>query len=178
MAAKTWPLFLMTILTGLIFAKTLTTKWVPLYTLSGLIAICIGSGLLYSNLQHPSSDARWASTFLIGYGAGSTITPALFTVGLSMPRDIIARAIAAVEVVRLTIGFTSGPLAQHSIVVHGGNSPLRGIQWTMVYVVGFSAVSTLIVVLLLLKYYRNPQAPDFVRYIKEGRPAFDSPPLT
>jgi hypothetical protein len=161
-AASTWPLFLMTIVTGLAFSKILTTKWVPLYTLIGLIALCIGSGLLFNN--------RWAATFLIGFGAGSTITPALFTVGLSMPRDIIARAIAGVEVVRLTIGFTSGPLAQHSDLLHG-------VRSTMVYVVGFGMLSTAIVVALLLKYYRNPHAPDFVRYIKEGTPAFDSPPL-
>jgi MFS family permease len=191
-AAATWPLFLMTIVTGLLFSAILKTKWVPLYTLSGLMAICIGSVLLFSNQR--------AATFLIGYGAGSTITPALFTVGLSMPRDIIARAIAAVEVVRLTIGFTSGPLAQHSIVAHAVNEKtvgaivsgsgnaavssaaaisdlLRGIQSTMHYVVGFDVLVTLVVVVLLLKYYRNPHAPDFVRYIKEGTPAFDSPPL-
>jgi hypothetical protein len=168
-AASTWPLFVMTIVTGVVFAATLKTKWVPLYTLSGLIAICIGSALFFSNMR--------LATFLIGYGAGSTITPALFTVGLSMSRDIIARAIAAVEIVRLTIGFTSGPLTQHSIVVHGGSDVLRGINATMPYVVGFGALATIVVVALLLKYYRNPHAPDFVRYVKEGTPAFDSPPL-
>jgi hypothetical protein len=47
----------------------------------------------------------------------------------------------------------------------------------MHYVVGFDVLVTLVVVVLLLKYYRNPHAPDFVRYIKEGTPAFDSPPL-
>ena len=176
-AGSEWPLFLMTIVTGVIFGVMLKSRWVPLYTLSGLIAICAGSALLFQGLQTSAADTNSAATFLIGYGAGSTITPALFTVGLSLSRDIIARAIAAVEVVRLTIGFTSGPLTLHSIAVHGGNALLRGMHSTMLYVIGISAFATVVVIALLLRYYRNPHAPDLVRYVKEGVPAFDSPPL-
>jgi hypothetical protein len=199
-AGTVWPLFVMTICTGVVFAAILKTKWVPLYTLSGLVAICLGSGLLLTNLEHRSPAQEWASTFLIGYGAGSTITPGLFTVGLSLSRDIIIRAIAAVEVVRLTMGFISGPLAQHSIVAHASNEKavgaliangtaagasqlnaagdlIRGMDSTMTYVTGFAGLSVLLVVLLLAKYYHTPHAPDLTRYVKEGKPAFDSPPL-
>jgi heme/copper-type cytochrome/quinol oxidase subunit 2 len=91
-------------------------------------------------------------------------------VGLSMPRDLVARGIAAIEVVRLTLGFISGPLAQHADTLHG-------MRWTMVYVTGFALVASVALVLLLLKYYRRPHAPDLRRYVREGQPAFDSPAL-
>ncbi len=177
-AATAWPWFVMTIITGVLFALVLKTKWVPVYTLSGLVAICIGSGLLFANLLHRGPAAQWSGLALIGYGAGATITPGLFTVGLSLPRDIIVRAIASVEVVRLTLGFISGPLTAHSVAMHTrGTNLLGGIEATMPYIIGFAALAAVVVGVLLLKYYRNPQVPDIVRYVKEGKPAFQSPPL-
>ena len=196
-AATTWPLFAMTIVTGLLFAWILKTRWVPLYTLAGLIGITAGSALFLANLEHRQAVFAWTSLFLIGYGAGATITPGLFTVGLSLPRDIIARGIAAVEVVRLTLGFISGPLAEHTIVTHArsetaagklianGNAVghaaaanvLVGLHWTMLYVIGIGALATLAIAALLIKYYRTPHAPNVVRYVQKGEPAFDSPPL-
>jgi hypothetical protein len=169
-AAQTWPLFAMTVLTGVLFALVLRTRWVPVYALSGLIAICTGTGLLLGTMQNPSPAAQWASIVLIGYGAGSTITPGLFTVGLSVERNIIVKGIASVEVLRLTLGFISAPLVQHSDALHG-------MHWTLAYAIGFSGFAVIVTILLLMKYYRNPHAPNLERYVREGKPAFDSPAL-
>lgn len=169
-ASTVWPLFAMTVLAGLIFARALRTKWMPLIPLLGLLAICCGSGLFLAQLEKPSPALQWSSIVLIGYGASASITPGLFMVGLSMPRDLVARGIAVIEVVRLTLGFISGPLAQHADTLHG-------IRWTMVYVTAFALFASAVLVLLFLKYYRRPHAPDLGRYVREGRPAFDSPAL-
>ncbi len=169
-ASMMWPLFAMTVLVGVIFSLALRTKWMPLIPLLGLFAICCGSGLFLAQLEKPSPALQLASIVLIGYGASASITPGLFMVGLSMPKDLVARAIAAIEVVRLTLGFISGPLAQHADTLHG-------IRWTMVYVTAFALFASILLLLLLLKYYRHPHAPNLGRYVHEGQPAFDSPAL-
>jgi hypothetical protein len=169
-ASMVWPLFAMTVLVGLIFALVLRTKWMPLIPMFGLAAICFGSGLFLAQLEKPSPALQWGAIVLMGYGASASITPGLFMVGLSMPRNLVARGIAAIEVVRLTLGFISGPLAQHADTLHG-------MRWTMVYVTGFALFATVVMLLLLLKYYRRPHAPDLRRYVREGQPAFDSPGL-
>lgn len=199
-AALSWPLFAFTVVTGLLFAWMIRTKWMPFFVLTGLIAICVGSGLFFADLQHQSPALSWASTCLMGYGAGATITPGLFMAGLSVKRNLVARGIASIEVVRLTMGFISGPLAQHSIVSHARDErsvtgfmngdalatgtkaavvadTLRGMHWTMAYIIGFAGLATIVFVLLLFKYYKQPHAPDLERYVKQGKPAFDSPAL-
>ncbi len=98
------------------------------------------------------------------------------------------------------MGFISGPLAEHSIIAHARNERgvaalitkgktagmpqsaavadlVRGLHWTLAYVIGFSALGTLIMAGLLLRYYRSPQVPDITAYVKQGEPAFDSPSL-
>lgn len=182
-AAASWPLFAMTIVGGCAFAAVLKTKWVPLFTLAGLLAIAVGSALLLGGL--PRSQPL--STFLIGYGAATTITPGLFTVGLSLPRDLIVRGIASVEAIRLTLGFISGPLAQHAIVARVADAGavqtlpaaalIDGMRAAMRYVTGFGFAGVLLLLALLLLYYRRPQAPNLERYVERGEPAFDSPPL-
>jgi hypothetical protein len=161
-ASMLWPMFAMTVIVGLIFAVSIRTKWMPVVPLLGLAAICAGTASFWMQLQ--------AAIVLIGFGASASITPGLFMVGLSMPRNLVARGIAAIEVIRLTFGFISGPLAQHADTLHG-------VRWTTVYVTGFAAFATIAMLLLLMKYYRRPHAPDLRRYVKEGRPAFDSPAL-
>ncbi len=59
-AATGWPPFAMTIVTGIIFALSLKTRWVPLYAFSGLAAITVGTGLLLAAMETHAAAAKWS----------------------------------------------------------------------------------------------------------------------
>jgi hypothetical protein len=56
-----------------------------------------------------------------GFGAGLSVTPGLFLVALSFERPLVSRAIALLNLFRLTGGFISAPGVEHTIGSRAGD---------------------------------------------------------
>ena len=58
--------------------------------------------------------------FVAALGAGLSVTPGLFMVALSFERSLVARALALLNLLRLTGGFISAPGVEHTIGSRAG----------------------------------------------------------
>jgi hypothetical protein len=63
----------------------------------------------------PSARQVTALSFLAGLGSGCAVTPGLLLVALTYERAQVGRAIAMLNLLRLTGTYVTGPLTEHSI---------------------------------------------------------------
>jgi hypothetical protein len=109
-----WPTFLAAFVSGVVFARLIPTRWFVRIGSLGLVISALAA--LVANLSLPIDAARaaWIAP-LAGLGAGLAVTPGIFVVSLSFERALVARAIALLNLLRLTGGFISGPGVEHTI---------------------------------------------------------------
>ena len=197
-----WPEIGMSLLAGLTFFVAIKTRWLPRITVFGLFFLLAGTACLWFACAPAAPRIAPAIVAMLAFslGAGLTVTPGLFIAGLSVETNLVARGIAAVELLRLTFGFITAPGAQHTMLVHSGNEPavatfvttgvatgiahaaavhglLAGMRWTLGYVGAGCIVAIVFTTVMLRIYYSRPEPPDLRAYMKEGRPAYASPPL-
>ena len=109
-----WPEFFAALLAGAIFGRLVTTRWIAVVGMGGLGII--GLALVLVLARWPPTAAEVAAlTFLAGLGSGCAVTPGLLLVALTYPRRSVGRALAMLNLLRLTGTYVSGPLAEHSV---------------------------------------------------------------
>jgi MFS family permease len=109
-----WPEFLTAIAAGWVFGRVVTTKWVNLTGASGVVCIGIAAALARATAPVDARTVGWLC-LIAGFGAGLSVSPGLFLVALSFERALVARAIALLNLFRLTGGFISAPGVEHTI---------------------------------------------------------------
>lgn len=196
------PEIVMSIIAGLAFAIAVKTRWLPRNIVAGLFFLFIGSATLWfaSSPAAPNVALAIGAMLCFALGAGLTVTPGLVIAGLSVESQLVARAVAAVELLRLTFGFVTSPGAQHTMLLHSGNESaiatfvmtgvapglthaaaahalLTGMQWTLAYVSAGCVLAIAFTMAMLRIYYSRPEPPDLRAFVKEGKPAYSSPPL-
>jgi hypothetical protein len=83
---------------------------------------CIAAAAALARALAPV-DANTVSllSVIAGFGAGLSVTPGLFLVTLSFERPLLGRAIALLNLFRLTGGFISAPGVEHTIGGRAGD---------------------------------------------------------
>jgi MFS family permease len=109
-----WPEFLTAIASGYVFGRLVTTKWVVLCGATGLAFIALAAALARAVAPVDAATVGWLS-LIGGFGAGLSVSPGLFVVTLSFERALVGRAIALLNLFRLTGGFVSAPGVEHTI---------------------------------------------------------------
>ncbi len=109
-----WPEFLTAIASGYAFGRLVTTRWVVVCGAAGLVFIAVGAALARALAPVDAVSVGWLC-LLSGFGAGLSVSPGLFVVTLSSERAIVSRAIALLNLFRLTGGFVSAPGVEHTI---------------------------------------------------------------
>jgi MFS family permease len=109
-----WPEFLTAVAAGYVFGKFVTTKWVAVTGASGLVFIAIAAALARALSPVDAQSVGWLC-LVAGFGAGLSVSPGLFLVTLSFERALLGRAIALLNLFRLTGGFISAPGVEHTI---------------------------------------------------------------
>lgn len=112
-----WPEFLAALGSGFLFGRLVTTKWVSLSGASGLVLIALAALLARALAPVTATEVTWIST-IAAFGAGLSVSPGLFVVTLSFERALVGRAIALLNLFRLTGGFISSPGIEHTIGSH------------------------------------------------------------
>ncbi len=109
-----WPEFLTAIASGYVFGRLVTTKWVVVTGAAGLACIALAAACARAVAPVDATSVGWLC-LLGGFGAGLSVSPGLFVVVLSFELKLAARAIALLNLFRLTGGFISAPGVEHTI---------------------------------------------------------------
>ena len=109
-----WPQFLTAVASGYVFGRLVTTKWVVVTGAAGLVCIAVAAAFARAVTPVDATSVGWLC-LLGGFGAGLSVSPGLFVVVLSFERALVARAIALLNLFRLTGGFISAPGVEHTI---------------------------------------------------------------
>jgi MFS family permease len=112
-----WPEFPSALASGILFGRLVTTKWVVLSGAGGLCLIALAA--VIARVVGPV-DTREVEALCVlsAFGAGLSVSPGLFVVALSFERRLVGRAIALLNLFRLTGGFISAPGIEHTIASH------------------------------------------------------------
>jgi MFS family permease len=108
-----WPEFIVALVAGAVFGRLVATRWLVLTGTIGLV-ISAAAAAAAPLLPPAAASAPWLASFA-ALGAGFAVTPGIFVVALSFERAFVARAIALLNLLRLTGGFISGPGVEHTI---------------------------------------------------------------
>jgi MFS family permease len=112
-----WPEFPAAIASGILFGRLVTTRWVVLTGASGLCLIALAAAIARGLAPVGAREVE-ALCVLSAFGAGLSVSPGLFVVTLSFERARLGRAIALLNLFRLTGGFISAPGVEHTIGSH------------------------------------------------------------
>ena len=167
-----WPAPLGAAVAAAAFWRLFATRFVPILVDVGLVLLATGAVL---PLAFPDDAATvpWAA-LLLGLGAGSTVSPGLFIIGLGMPSDRLGRAFALVQLLRSVATYAVAPVVLALAAGHGAPSP-HGLRS------GFLAMSIValagLVVALVLPAVSGARlrAPDLESWLGGDR-AVPSPP--
>jgi MFS family permease len=109
-----WPEFLTAIVSGYVFGRVVTTKWVVVTGAAGLACIALAAVGARAISPVDATSVGWLC-LCAGFGAGLSVSPGLFVVVLSFEGALAAPAIALLNLFRLTGGFISAPGVEHTI---------------------------------------------------------------
>jgi MFS family permease len=109
-----WPAVVAVFFAGWLYGRLVTTRWVIIVGAAGVAVslMAVAISLLVRPLPFAGIEA---TLFVAALGAGLSVTPGLFMVALSFERALVARAVALLNMLRLTGGFISVPGVEHSI---------------------------------------------------------------
>jgi MFS family permease len=162
-------------LTAFAFGTLVRSRFVPALAWCGLLFSAAGAAVLTSVAGGPDAVVLVGSG-LVGLGLGSSVAPALFTVGFSLRAGQLPRVFAMLELLRGAAAFAAGPIIVHLAQTTGG-SPAAGTQisvWVCFAILVAGAIVSLYVFIL---GRARLQVPDIAHWEETGEPAWSSPPL-
>lgn len=98
---------------ALLFARLVRTRWVVVLAVPGLGCTALAAALALLLPVSPASAGVVAG--IAALGGATTIVPGLFLIALSFERVLVGRAIALLNLLRLTGGFLAAPLVAHEL---------------------------------------------------------------
>lgn len=174
-----WPQLAAGIVGAMIVGAVLTTRLVLTMPLVGMLALSLAAWQL-TGVDAQTSDALilWISAAL-GLGASLTVTPGLLMAALSVPPMLVGRAIALVELLRLTSAYMVGPVLVYFARSHGTQAAdlLPALHIAFWIVLGGMIAGIVVITLVYLSGGARLHPPGLNTFIEKGEPAFDSPPI-
>lgn len=158
-----------------LFKRLLPTRWLPVFAFAGL-AVAAGGCLLLLGLA--PSRAAWVTSgagLLLGFAAGSGVSPGLFMAGLSAPSNRLGPTFAFVELLRAEAAFLVGPMLVAGAM--GAGQLVEGIRSAVLILLVACGVLWVALLGVLLVGGARPHAPDLETWVDGEEPAFDSPPI-
>lgn len=162
-------------ITAFAFGTLVRTRFMPVLAWFGLLFSAAGAAVLTGVAGGPDVLVVVGSG-LVGLGLGSSVAPALFTVGFSLRAGQLPRVFAMLELLRGAAAFAAGPIIVHLAQTTGGSSA-AGTQ-TSIWVCFAILVAGAIVSLYIFILGRaRLNVPDIAHWEETGEPAWPSPPL-
>jgi hypothetical protein len=175
-----WPQIIGVGVAAIGFREILKTKLLPVFTLSGMLALIIATALLLASPPKVTSITTFVVFGLLGFGAGATVAPGLWMAGLSLKSEMIGRLFALVELIRSEANFLMAPIiVKIAVVVSGSTGAVAtsgfhaGASLTIIICVALAALG----IILFLSGGAQLQRPNLKQWLKEDKPAWVSPEL-
>lgn len=174
-----WPMLATSLLAAVIFGKVFSSRYVLLQPLVGMVDLVIAAWLLTTTTTGLGTGLMLWVAGLLGLGAGLTVSPGLFIAALSVRANLVGRAFALVELLRLAGAFALVPAFLYFGEIYGMQPQkfLLGahiVFW--VILIGLVCVIALITLVFFIGGARI-HSPNVRAYLERGEPAFESPPF-
>lgn len=173
-SALFWPEFVGALVTASIFGYLFFTRWIPLFSFTGLVGLAL-TGLALTGMATGSTALLALGTLGIGMGVGASVAPGLFVAGFSLPALQLPRVFALVELLRGVAAFLTAPLIIHLAVNYG--SLADGIEIATWVASGILAFGVLAVVAIVSVSGARVQEPEIESWLEGNGTAIHSPEL-
>jgi MFS family permease len=170
-----WPEFGAAVGAAILFGLLFRTRFVPVLAFGGM-AVLAGGAAVLSGVAHGPEALVVIGIGLVGFGVGSSVSPALFISGFSLRSAQIQRVFALVELLRGVAAFIAAPLLTH-LAMTVAPSPASGVSVAIWVCFGIAAGGGAFAVYLTVLGRARLQRPDLERWEQGDEPAWESPPL-
>ena len=169
------PEFAGAVLTAVLFGFVLDK--IAFQYLPPIGMLFLAAGILVFRIEVPSSQAlTLIGSGLTGIGLGTTVAPALFAAGMSLPSRNLQRVFAIVELLRAVAAFMIAPIFVH-IAVTVGHGVEAGTGIALWIGFGVALAGLAVAGLIYVLGGARPAKPDLNRFMDGEAPAWYSPPL-
>jgi hypothetical protein len=169
------PEFAGAALSAIVFGFVFRTRGLHYQVLAGMIFLSVGI-VVIGRVLPPTDALALTGSGLIGLGVGSSVVPALFIAGFSLPNSNLQRVFAIIELLRAVAAFMIAPLLLH-LAFTVGHSLSTGTTIALWICFGISAGGALAGVCLYALGGVRPPAPSLERWFGGREPGWYSPPL-
>ncbi|HEU4675226.1 MAG TPA: MFS transporter [Motilibacteraceae bacterium] len=169
-----WPMPVGLVIAAVAFGTLFRTRWLPVLVDVGLVALGLGAGvLLLAGSTDPGTGAVLLATFLLGLGAGATVSPGLFLAALGVPSSQLGRAFALVELLRSEAGFAVTPVVL--FLVGAAADPARAVHLALLAMLVLAALGLAAALAIPALSGARLRTPDLHHWLDEGEQALPSP---
>lgn len=151
-------------------------RWVLTMPLFGMLCLALAAWSLTGvTAEMGNGDILWISGVL-GLGASLTVTPGLLMAALSVTPTYVGRAIALVQMLRLTSAYALGPVLLYFALAYG-TQLLEGLRTMFWVVLGITLAGLFVNTLIFVIGGARLHPPELRAFLEEDQPAFESPPI-
>lgn len=174
-----WPEVATGIVGALIVGLVLSTRWVLAMPFCGMFSLAVAAWMLTGVTPDTSSGQTLLISALLGLGASLTVTPGLLMAALSVVPALVGRAIALVQLLRLTSAYLLAPVLAHFALAYGTQPQqlLAGLHTMYWIVFGLLVGGMALITLVYLTSRARLDPPGLENFLEKGEPALDSPPI-
>lgn len=169
------PEFAGAVLTAILFGFVLNR--IAFQYLPPVGMLFLAAGIVVLGIDVPSSQGlTLLGSALTGIGLGTTVAPALFAAGMSLPALNLQRVFAIIELLRAVAAFMIAPIFVHFALTVGGSIE-AGTSIALWIGFGLALGGLAVAALLYVLGGARPETPDLDRFMAGQDPAWYSPPL-
>lgn len=167
-----WPALVGTLLSAVLLAVLVRTRWLPLLALAGMLVLAIAGGLMLLMPQSGAPALMLLVSGLLGVGAGATVAPALWLAGFSLPSTMLGRLFALIELVRSEGDFIMAPVILQfaRTASHGITTTVDGVHEAALVSLCVALAASIGVVWLWVRGRAKLQVPDIEGWLDQSRP--------
>jgi MFS family permease len=168
-----WPMPVGLVPAAVLFGVLFSTRFLPYLVNAGLLALVGGCALLLElSASGTTGPVPWAAA-LLGFGAGATVAPGLFLAGLGVRSQLLGRAFALVQLLRLTATYAVGPVVLY--LARQQSSPADGVRLGVWITLGLAVLGLVASLVIPALSGARPHAPDLAGWLEEGQRGLASP---
>jgi len=155
------------------FGLVFRTSLLPYRVNVGLLTLAGGVALLLTlDASGTTAPVPWAA-LLLGFGAGATVAPGLFLAGLGVRSQLLGRAFALVQLLRLTATFAVAPVVL--FLAQQQPSPLDGVRLGVWITLALATAGLVVSLIIPALSGARPHAPDLEGWLENGERGLTSP---
>jgi MFS family permease len=168
-----WPMPVGLVVAAALFGLLLRTRWLPVLVDVGLLAL-VGAAVLLLTVDRsdPGATVRWA-TALLGFGAGSTVSPGLFLAAFGVESQTLGRAFALVELLRSEAGYAVAPII--AVVAQGSGGLDHGVRIGLLTMAALAGLGVVLALVIPAVSGARLRAPDLDGWLDGDGKALPSP---